>query len=160
MMAMTDLSERFEALERRVQELEDILAIQKLISSYGPAVDGLDGAALAEMWAEDGMYDFGIGEPLRGREAVAKLIDLDSHKTYIAAGCAHVLSAPRIAIDGDRASAVNYSQVFVKDEHGWRADRTGANRWELVRTGQGWKVASRTNGLLDGREAAGTLLRR
>jgi len=157
---MADLSERFEALERRVQELEDILAIQKLISSYGPAVDGLDATALAEMWAGDGTYDFGIGEPLRGRDNVAKLIDLDSHKTYIAAGCAHVLSAPRIAVDGDRACAVNYSQVFVKDEHGWRADRTGANRWELIRTEQGWKIASRTNSLLDGREGARTLLRR
>lgn len=156
---MNELLQRLEALERRVNELEDTLAIQQLIASYGPAVDGLDSPALAEMWADDGTYDFGIGEPLRGREAVAGLIDLDSHRTYIAAGCAHVLSTPRITIDGDTAVAINYSQVFVKGENGWHADRTGANRWELVRTPEGWKVWSRSNRLLDGTEAARGLLR-
>lgn len=155
---MNDLEQRLEALENRIRELEDVQAIQQLIASYGPAVDGLDGAALAHMWADEGTYDFGIGEPLRGRDNVASLIELDSHRTYVAAGCAHVLSTPRIAVDGDTAVAVNYSQVFVKDENGWRADRTGANRWELVRTAEGWKVSSRSNRLLDGTKAARDLL--
>lgn len=154
------LLQRFEALEQRVKHLEDIQAIQKIISSYGPAVDGLDGEALAAMWAADGTYDFGIGDPLRGRENVAKLIELDSHKSYVTVGCAHVLSSPRIEISGDKAVAVNYSQVFVRSENGWRADRTGANRWEFVRTVNGWQVSSRSNSLLNGTAAARTLLQR
>jgi len=157
---MDALLKRLEALESRVRELEDTLAIQKLIASYGPAVDGLDGEALLNMWGEDGSYDFGIGDPLKGRENVARLIDLDSHRAYVSAGSAHVLSVPRITIDGATATAVNYSQVFVKDENGWRADRTGANRWELIRTAEGWKVKSRTNSLLNGNAAARELLRR
>jgi len=159
MSDMDNLLQRLEALENRVRELEDTLAIQKLIASYGPAVDGLDGEALLEMWTEDGSYDFGIGDPLKGRENVARLIELDSHRAYVSAGSAHVLSSPRITIEGDTAIAVNYSQVFVKDDTGWRADRTGANRWELARTAEGWKVKSRTNSLLNGNAVARELLR-
>lgn len=154
------LLRRLEVLEARVRELEDILAIQRLIASYGPAVDGLDREALASLWTADGTYDFGIGDPLKGRLAVAGLVDLASHRTYVEAGCAHVLSAPSIRVDGDRAVAVNCSQVFVKDGNGWRADRTSANRWELVRMPEGWQVAARINRLLDGSEAARELLRR
>lgn len=152
-----------EDLERRVAELEDRLAILQLVASYGPAVDGLDRDAVAALWAPDGCYDFG-GEPLEGREAVASLIDLETHRTYVAGGSSHILSLPRISIDGDRAVAVNYSQVFITDPStpgaGWHADRSSANRWELVKTAEGWQVTARTNRLLDGSQPARDLLRR
>lgn len=156
-MATTD--ERLGALERRVAELEDKLAIMQLIAAYGPAVDGMDRDGVAALWAADGSYDFG-GAPLEGREGVAALIDLDTHRAYVAQGSSHMLSAPRITLEGDRAVAVNYSQVFIKDGAGWRADRTSANRWDLVRTTEGWQVEKRTNRLLDGSQPARDLLRR
>lgn len=152
------MEDRIDRLERRVAELEDRLAILDLIASYGPAVDSVDRKAVADIWEVDGSYDFG-GDPLAGRNNVAALVDLETHRQYVSAGSAHVLSNPRIVLDGDRAIAVNYSQVFVKAEHGWRADRTSANRWELKRTEDGWKVESRTNRLLDGSEPARRLLR-
>lgn len=154
-----ETAERLGALEAKVGELTDRLEIMQLIASYGPAVDSMDREAIASLWAEDGSYDFG-GEPLQGRDAVAALVDLDTHKAYVAAGSSHVLSAPRIAIDGDRAVAVNCSQVFVRDGAGWRADRTSANRWDLVRTAHGWRVARRVNRLLDGSQPARDLYRR
>ncbi len=156
---MNDVNDRLDALERKLAELDDRLAIFDLIASYGPAVDGLDRDGVAALWSQEGSYDFGTG-PLEGREAVANLIDLDTHRAYVAAGSAHVLSLPRIEIEGDRAVAVNYSQVFVRDGNGWRADRTCANRWELVRAGAGWQVARRTNRLLDGSPEARDLLLR
>jgi hypothetical protein len=152
-----------EDLERRVAELEDRLAILQLVASYGPAVDSLDRDAVAALWATDGCYDFG-GEPLEGREAVASLIDLETHRSYVAGGSSHILSLPRISIDGDRAVAVNYSQVFITDPStpgaGWHAVRSSANRWELVKTAEGWQVTARTNRLLDGSQPARDLLRR
>lgn len=151
-----------EDLERRVAELEDRLAILQLIASYGPAVDSLDREAVAALWAPDGRYDFG-GDPLQGRAAVASLIDLETHRNYVGNGSSHILSLPRVSIDGDRAVAVNYSQVFVRDpsspQAGWHADRSSANRWELVKTAQGWTVSTRTNRLLDGSQPARDLLR-
>jgi hypothetical protein len=152
-----------EDMERRIADLEDRLAILQLLASYGPAVDSLDRDGVAALWAADGRYDFG-GDPLNGREAVASLIDLDTHRSYVAKGSSHILSLPRIEIDGDRAVAVNYSQVFIRDPSapraGWHADRSSANRWELVKTADGWQVSARTNRLLDGTQPARDLLRR
>lgn len=146
-----------EALERRLAALEDQMAILQLIAAYGPAVDGLDRDGVAALFAEDGSYDFG-GEPLRGRSAVADLIDLPTHRAYVEAGAAHALTLPRIEVECDQAVAINYSQVFVKVGNQWRADRTSANRWELARTAEGWKVKRRLNRLLDGSPGAREVL--
>ncbi|MGO4837197.1 nuclear transport factor 2 family protein [Rhizobiaceae sp. 2RAB30] len=154
-----DVDERLGKLEAKVAELTDHIAILQLVASYGPAVDSLDRDGVHALWAEDGSYDFG-GIPLVGREAVASLIDLDTHRAYVDAGSAHTLSLPRIDIDGDRAVAVNYSQIFVKDGSGWRVERTSANRWHLVRTQHGWAVEERTNRPLDGSQPPRDLLRR
>jgi len=43
---------------------------------------------------------------------------------------------------------------------GYRVHRVGANRWELERTAQGWKIKRRTLRPLDGTEPARTILRR
>ena len=154
-----ELAERLRMLEAKVGELSDRLEIMQLIAAYGPAVDSMDRDGVAALWAADGSYDFG-GAPLAGRDAVAGLVEIDTHKAYVAAGSAHALTSPRIAVDGDRAVAVNCSQVFVKDGAGWRADRTSANRWDLVRTAEGWRVARRVNRLLDGSQPARDLYRR
>lgn len=157
-MAVVD--ERLAALERRLGELEDTIAILQLIASYGPAVDSMDRDGVAALWAKDGTYEY-TGGYLEGRDGVAALIDLATHRAYVDAGSSHLLSLPRITLDGDRAVAVNYSQVFVKDgAAGWRADRTGSNRWELARTADGWQVVRRTARLLDGSQGARDLLQR
>jgi hypothetical protein len=154
---MKEEARTIEALERRLAALEDQMAILQLLAAYGPAVDGLDRDGVAALFAEDGSYDFG-SEPLRGRGAVATLIDLPSHRAYVKAGAAHTLTLPRIEVEGNRAVAINYSQVFVKAGGQWRADRTSANRWELARTAEGWKVKRRVNRLLDGSPGAREVL--
>lgn len=154
-----DVNDRLRQLEAKVAQLTDYMAILQLVASYGPAVDSLDRDGILALWAENGGYDFGSA-PLVGREAVANLIDLETHRAYVGAGSAHTLSLPRIDIDGGRAVAVNYSQVFVKDGNGWRVERTSANRWDLVRTRGGWQVEQRTNRPLDGSQPPRDLLRR
>jgi hypothetical protein len=114
---------------------------------------------VSALWADDGSYDFG-GKPLVGAEAVGRLVELDTHRGYVAGGCAHVLSTPLIEIDGDRATAIGYSRVYVHERDGWKVERASANRWELVRTGQGWKVARRISRLLDGSAEGRQLLAR
>ena len=54
----------------------------------------------------------------------------------------------------------NYSQLVLSDPDtdGFRVWRTGVNRWELVRTGVGWRVHSRVNRQLDGSAEARDLL--
>ncbi len=141
----------------RLRRLEDIEAIRALIASYGPLADGGDAAGVAALFTPDGVYEVAGWGTLGGADLV-KVIDNDGHRAWMAQGVAHVLSAPVIELDGDRATARNHSVVFLREpDGGYRAARAGANRWELVRTGEGWRVARRVNRQLDGSEAAWAL---
>ena len=53
---------------------------------------------------------------------------------------------------------MNHSLVLLHADDGWRAVRLSANRWELRRTSDGWRVHARTAQLLDGRSTARELL--
>lgn len=143
-------------LADRVRALEDRAAINDLIARYGPAADAGDGDAVGALWAEDGEYWIG-GSVLTGSE-IAGLVEFDTHREYLSRGCAHVLSAPLITVEGDRAEAINHSVVLVRSDARWDAERVSANRWEFVRTGEGWRVVRRENHLLDGSEDARSLL--
>ncbi len=148
--------ERLRILEERLRILEDRAAIADLISRYGPAVDSGDGEAAAALWTDDGEYVF--DDTALDIEGIRGLTGLPSQRAYMAAGCAHVLSAPRIDLRADVATAVTHSVVLVHDGPAWTAVRVSANRWELVRTGDGWRIRSRMNRLLDGSAAARRLL--
>jgi len=155
---MTDIETRLQALETRLKALEDETAILRLIACYGPAVDSCDRDAVGALWSENGGYDFG-GPPLAGRQAVGGLVDLDTHRAYVAAGSGHVLSLPVVTVKGNRATAINYSRVYVKHGDHWRVARMSANHWDLTREDDGqWRVKTRTNRLLDGSEEARAVL--
>ena len=145
------------SLEQRLRTVEDRLAIQELIASYGPAVDSANEAAVDALWDEAGWYEID-GSRLTA-PAIGSLVHSDTHHSYLEAGCAHVLSSPRITLTGDTAVAVNHSCVLVRGEGRWNAVRVSANRWELARTTEGWRVTTRTARLLDGEPEAQELLR-
>lgn len=140
-------------LEERVRRLEDRLEIIDLIAGYGPAVDSGNEAEVAQMWATDGEYTFGAtgdgGITLVG-EQVAALVDLPGHRGYMARGCGHVLTTPRVWIDGDEATAVNHSLLMLHDGERWVVERVSSNNWELERREGRWRVRRRVNALLDG----------
>jgi SnoaL-like domain len=151
-----DLTQRLDALALRLQRLEDHAAIVRLISAYGPAADRSDGAAIQQLFSEDGTYE------LEGwsfdHQSMEETVRTDLHARYVLAGSAHVMSLPTIRLMGDRAVAVNYSQVFVSEGDRWVVDRCAANRWELVRTTDGWRINRRVNRLLNGSPASVELL--
>lgn len=139
--------------------MEDELAIARLVSAYGPAVDSGSARRAAEIWTDDGVYDTN-GAAWRGHDEIAGMVEGSTHQSLIAHGVAHVLGVPHIVIDGDRAVATCYSRVFRHHEGGYEAWRVAVNRWELVRTSAGWRAETRVNRLLDGSEEARELLRR
>lgn len=154
------LEARLEALERHVRELEDRLAIYQLVATYGPGVDTCTKEVVAGLWTEDGTYSASGAGTFEGAAGVAALVDSPSHQGYVERGCGHVLSLPHVTVAGDRAVATGYSQVCVRDGDHWEVRRASANRWELVRTPEGWRVQNRSNHVLDGSEASRDLLRR
>jgi hypothetical protein len=157
--AMSDLEATVAALEHRLRELEDRLAIYNLIATYGPIVDSGSDDALAEVFREDAVYDADPG-PMEGRPAIAAMVRSRGHQGLIQSGAAHVMALPVVHVDGDRAVATGYSRVYRADgQGGFEVWRVSANRWELERDGAGWRTVHRVNRLLDGRDESRQMLR-
>jgi len=142
----------------RLRRLEDREAIRSLIAQYGPLADAGEADAVAALWREDGVYGVGGMGEARGQVEIAGLIDGPVHRELMADGCAHLLGPVAIKLDGDRALARGHSVVFRHGAGGFAVHRVSANRWELVRTAEGWRVSRRDNALLDGDAAARALL--
>jgi uncharacterized protein (TIGR02246 family) len=156
---MAQVDEELLRISETLRVLEDEREIIRLISSYGPAVDSGQSEVAAAIWTDDGVYDTDSAV-WRGRAEIAGMVEGSFHQQLIAEGAAHVVGVPHIRVDGHRAVATCYSRVFRHGEGGFEVWRVAVNRWELVRTAEGWRTAYRTNRLLDGSEAARELLRR
>jgi SnoaL-like domain len=157
---MTTTDERLEALEARARHLEDIVSIQRLVALYGPAVDSNSLTAAAAIWDPDGAYTVhpGSGGPTStdnydSRAAIEAMLNGPHHQGQIATGCAHIMTAPIITIDGDTATAVCYLTLVNHSDGSFAIARQSANRWDLERGPQGWKITRRATSLMDGRDA-------
>jgi uncharacterized protein (TIGR02246 family) len=152
---MDDLAARVAALERRVQALEDELAIHRLIVRYGLGVDAGDAERAAGVFVEDGVYDVDVGV-MRGRQAVRDMVLGARHQAMVGR-CAHQIGPAVVEVRGDRAVATGYSRVYLAN--GERIDiyRVSCNRWELERRGGAWLITRRATRLLGHAEAVALL---
>jgi hypothetical protein len=171
---MSDIEQRLAALEAKVRGLEDQVALYQLMSAYGPLVDSGDAEATAALWTEDGVYDWGGGPkpakdaPVKegaagaaySQAAIADMVRGPYHQDIINTGAGHVIGLPHLRIDGDTAVGTSYSRLYRRDGDNFRTWRVGANRWEFVRTPDGWRVKQRINRVLNGDTEARELLRR
>jgi hypothetical protein len=160
------------SVEDRIREIEDRLAIYNLIASHPPAADTGSGAYTTNSFTEDGVIDLGGSKTATGNKVIGQNQGSPGHKAAIAGGLAHFAGLPRVDVDGDTAIATSYLQILTPhptadpvevpnhgSSRGFRVHRVGANRWELVRTRDGWKIKRRTLRTLDGSEPALELLR-
>jgi len=160
-------------LDERIRMIEDRLAIYNLIASHPPSADTGAGEFVAHVWAEDGVFDRGAEFPRpTGRAAIAVGSSNPEHHRAIEQGIAHFAGLPYVRIDGDTAVAISYLQILVPDRvgpvfdvpnhgssRGFHVHRVSANRWEFVRTEQGWKISRRTLRPLDGTAPARDILK-
>ena len=139
-----------EDLQARLRHVEDTLAIERVILSYGPAADAGLSSSAASLWLEDGVYDWDADSPPHdGRAAVARMLQGSGHQGLIAEGAAHFAGPPMVEIDGDRATALNYTLGMRREEGRYYLGRVSAVRWDLERHGSSWRIRRRTNRLLD-----------
>ena len=161
-----------DSLEDRVRAVEDKLAIFHLIASHPPAADTGTDRYYRDAFAADGEMDLGGGKGARGNATIGALVKTPEHQAAIAGGLCHFAGLPRVEVDGDSAVAISYLQIITPDRQaaprevpghgsttGFRIHRVGANRWELRRGKDGWKVVRRTLRVLDGTDDAQALLR-
>ena len=150
-------------LQARVRRLEDESAITRLIMSYGPAADAGLTSFAGQLWLEDGAYDWDAnGTPHLGSDGVDAMLQSDGHQNLIAAGIGHFAGPLLVDLNGDTATAVNYSLIMRREGDRFYLWRVSAVRWDLARVESGWRVRRRTNRLLDetgaGRELFGETL--
>jgi hypothetical protein len=148
-MRMND--ERIEAIERRLRELEDTVAIYQLVASYGPSIDGGASPEAGLLWTEDAWYDSDSSsagaEGVHGREGINGIADMVAKADI---GIAHITHLPIVDIDGDRATVTGHSNTFHQVGDEFHVARVSANRWELERTDGRWHIKRRTNRILNG----------
>src|SRR5215468_7925596 len=75
------------------------------------------------------------------------------HHRAIEQGITHFAGLPYVRITGDTAFAISYLQILVPDRigpmfdvpnhgssRGFHVHRVSANRWDFIRTEEGWKI--------------------
>jgi ketosteroid isomerase-like protein len=125
-------------LERRVRVLEDVEAIKRLKHRYADACDcGYDADALAELFAEDAVWDGGLFGRYEGREAIRDFFRGVSSSIVFAM---HYMMNPIIDVTGDRATGTWYLFQTCTFAQG-NTPIWGAARYdeEYVREPDGWK---------------------
>ncbi len=151
---MTDASKN-RSIEQRLQAIEDRLDILNLIAGHPPGADSASHDFAASFWMADGTVDMaGQG---KGYESMIGVLNTPGFAEAQRQGICHFTGLPHITIDGDRAVATSYLQILAADpdgkpfelsahgtSKGFRVLRLSANRWELQRTPEGWRIKSRT----------------
>ncbi|WP_395307433.1 nuclear transport factor 2 family protein [Mycobacterium sp. AMU20-3851] len=153
----TAIQARLHALEQRVHELSDRVAITQLIASYGPLVDAGSPDEVAALWSEDGSYQV-EGWNMRNRAEVHSMVASDAHQSLIAGGAAHFLGPAQVNVQGDDAYAVCESLLIRRREERWTVARAGANHFTLRRVDGRWQITRRVTRALDGNLEARALL--
>lgn len=151
--------DRLAALEARMRRVEDQLAVQRLINSWGPAVDTGDSAAAAALFTDDGILESDLSY-LVTPAAIAGMVQAEGHQALVRDGSAHIPASPVITVHGDTATAVGYTRVYRHTPDGYEVWRVSANRWEFRRTPHGWRIARRSTQVIDDTPKARRILSR
>ena len=135
------------SLEERLQRLEDRDAIHQLFVDYGRHLDAGDLDAYAALFAEDGEVVLGPMGQASGRANIRALmgglLDGKAGANY------HIISSPRVQLDGDHASSEVMWTVIARDQDGKpKLTSMGRHVDQLVREDGRWRIAQR-RGLVD-----------
>lgn len=156
---MENAETRLAGLEARVVLLEDKEAIRRLICRWGPACDAWLPEEAGSIWTEDALFVTDVSRCEGPAEIVASF-DTEARQDLIRSATAHVHGLPLISVDGDEASAIDYSRLYRYTDAGFVIERVSANEWKFRRTPDGWLVTSREVAAIDGGQASRDILRR
>ncbi len=126
-------------MEKTIQELLDIHAIEQLMVHYADRIDANDPEGAAACYTEDGTGKY--WGTFQGRQEISEVLSVI---LSMFSATSHHLSNMKINIEGDQATAMSYVYAFHRmadtDEplHYW-------GRWvdRFKRTDEGWLFAER-----------------
>lgn len=124
-------------------QVEDVLAIQRLLAEYNHLIDAGEAEAWARLFTPDAHFDPGLLPPVEGYDAI---VEFGKGVGVMLPGCRHVVTNLLIDVDGDRATSRSYLQLYDASQPGQaKLISTGIYHDELVRTSEGWRIAKRVN---------------
>lgn len=136
------------SLEKRLQRVEDELAIRRILVEYSATQDARDYAGYAALFAKNGEWVNGNAVH-RGREAIHKmLVDLYGAPPpgYVNTESYHITSNPQIDIDGDRARARSRHLLIMRGPKGEPTPVLGGRyEDEFIREDGQWKILRRVD---------------
>jgi hypothetical protein len=139
-----DVGAQLGALAARVQALEDVLAVHRVLTSYGLAVDAGNADTTAALYAEACEVDIDRTAWFRSRQDVHDMVLGDAHQAILGE-CAHVMGPYAVTVDGDHALAVGYATVYVRQDAQIRPWRQAYGRFELERRDGRWQITKRVS---------------
>lgn len=164
------IEKRLEALEQRLQQVEDELAIRNVMTRYGLAVDCGDADTAAACHIEDALYtvsapqagreDAGPPEDLllKGRRAIREMLTSELHQSLLP-DCAHTVGPVCVELDGLNARATGYSRLYRREGEVFGLMRLAINEWRFQKVNDSWLIQSRESRLLGEEQAQQLLLR-
>jgi len=129
-----------EALQKRIQLLEDKQELAELLDQYCKAPDRQDFKGHAATYTVDGIQQYGPWGPIRGRDNIEKQIreaEKDIQEQL------HYMTNFKFEVNGDTAKGSSYLLMVVLDdkdkptEHVWQG---GPYEWTFERTKEGWRI--------------------
>jgi ketosteroid isomerase-like protein len=120
--------------------LEDRLAIQELVASYGDAVSRQDIADWGALWAEDSLWRHPeVGDMMGRADIVARCADAMARYPLLV----FLALLGALKVQGDRAEGRAYSTELVTNAEGATYRVTGRYDDIYVRQGERWLFARR-----------------
>ena len=140
--------DRSAALEQRLQHVEDVLAIQRVLIAYPTTQDAHDYAGYAALFAREGEWVNGKNV-YKGPEAIHEmLVGLygETQPGYVNSESFHISYNPQIEVDGDHATAHSRHLLIMRGPNGEPTPML-AGRYddEFVREDGQWKFLRRVD---------------
>ena len=140
--SFADLARRVVELSERLQRIQDELAITRLLTSYGFAVDGDDADGCADLYSDDAVVTLDDVVTLTGRQEVRSIVTSDAHQAVLP-HCAHVMGPFAVEVSKDHATATGYMTIYTLKDGVRRIWRQGLSLFELSRHPSGWRIDRR-----------------
>ena len=134
--------------EQRLRRAEDQLAIERVLVEYSARLDARDFDGYAALFAKDGTWQTGATVRHGPDEIKAMLVGLFGTPPpgFVNAGDYHIVSNPRVDVDGDRATARSRHLLIMRGEGGQPTPMlAGLYEDEFVRENGEWKIARRVD---------------
>ncbi len=137
-----------QSADARIRQLEDQLAIQRILVEYAARIDAQDFDGYADLFAREGEWRNGATVRKGRAEIKDLLVGLFGNppEGFVNMESYHLVSNPQVDVQGDRATARSRHLLIMRDEGGSPVpELTGLYEDEFIREDGEWKILRRVD---------------